>query len=134
MDKKKSTRNQSPDFDQMEQWLKDFFLDPRTVQEDHTLFKIDIYETDDDWIVEAVLKEYHSPEIKAKIEDRMLIITVQKQSNSLPSPFQKKERTIQFPFSIIHHCVTALFENGVLEIFISKKENGLGKNRYITLP
>ncbi|WP_286232022.1 Hsp20/alpha crystallin family protein [Neobacillus mesonae] len=133
MDKKNINHNHSPDFDSMDQWLRDYFLDPKTEHDDHTLFKIDIYETDDHWIVEAVLKDYVSSEIKVRIEDTDLLITAQKHA-SLTSPFPKKERTIQFPFKIIHHCVTAFFQNGILEIFLSKTQNGLGKNRYITLP
>ncbi len=128
MDKNKKTQQHSPDSDQMEQWLKDYFLDPHTTHEDHTIFKIDIYETDDHWIVEADLKDYLSSELEVKIEGSILFIT------AFPSSLSKKERRIHFPFPIIHHCVSALFQDGLLEIFISKKENGIGKNRYITLP
>lgn len=118
----------------MEQWLQDYFLDPRTEAEDHSIFKIDIYETEKHWIVEAVLKDYLSSEIKVRIENFILIITAQKHRTSLPAPIYKKERKIYFPFQIIDHCVTALFQNGVVEIFISKTDDGLGKNRYVTLP
>ncbi|GHH99114.1 Hsp20/alpha crystallin family protein [Neobacillus kokaensis] len=134
MDEKKINQNLSADYDKMEQWLRDYFLDPRTEHEDHALFKIDIYETDDHWIVEAVLKGYLSSDIKVMIKESDLNISTQKQEHSYPSAFLKKERTIHFPFQIIHHCVTAIFQNGMLEIFISKTKNGLGKNRYITLP
>lgn len=134
MNKKKSTEHQSPDPDWMEQWLRDFFLDPHTEYEDNAIFKIDIYETDDHWIVEAVLQDYASSEIKVKVENSKLMISAQKQNHSPLTSFPKKERIIDFPFVIIRHGVTAVFQNGLLEIFITKAENGSGKNRYIPLP
>ena len=122
------------DHERMEQWLKNYFLDPLTSYYDQNQFRIDIYETDDDWIVEASLNEFCSSEITVKVEDSQLIITAQKYGFSNPSHYPKRVRTITLPFSVIHHDVHASLQNGTLEIFISKLNRGLGKNRYITLP
>ncbi|WP_462413469.1 Hsp20/alpha crystallin family protein [Neobacillus sp. Marseille-QA0830] len=119
---------------QMEQFLKDYFLDPSTSLADHHQFRIDIYETDTDWIVEASMNELLSSEITVRIVNNRLTINAQKHSYRKPSPFPLLTRTIDFPFPIIYNCVTAAFQNGILEIFISKSEAGPGKNRYITLP
>lgn len=132
MKKKKAPQLQSIDFELVENWLKNYFLDPLTSQCDLTQFRIDLYETDEDWIVEAVLNDYVSSEITVKTEDNKLVMTAQKHAYSFPCP--KKVRTIDFPFPIIDHKVCATFNNGVLEITISKTEKGLGKNRFITLP
>lgn len=135
MKKKKTPQSQTIDLEKVEQWLKNYFLDPLTSHYDHTQFRIDIYETDENWIVEGYLDEFVSSEITVKVEGSQLSITAQKLSFTNPSPFPKRIRTINFPFYIINHCISASFQHGVLEILISKKiENNLGKNRFITLP
>lgn len=129
----KSKKNLQPiDFDLVEKWLENYCLDPLTSQDDLTQFRIDLYETDQEWIVEALLNEYNSSEIKVFIEDNKLVITAVK--SSTPSNELKKVRTIQFPFQVINQKVMAHYINGILEVFISKSEKGLGKNCYITLP
>jgi len=120
------------DFELVEKWLESYCLDPLSTQDDLTQFRIDLYETENDWIVEALLNEFESSEIKVYIEDTKLIITAG--DTSPLSPLQKKVRTIHFPFSVINQKVSANFINGILEVFISKSEEGVGKNRYITLP
>ncbi|MEH7109393.1 Hsp20/alpha crystallin family protein [Bacillus sp. JJ1764] len=122
------------DHERMEQWLKKYFLDPLTSYYDQNQFRIDLYETDHDWIVEASLNEFCSSEILVKVEGTQLMITAQKNGYSTPSQFPKRVRIITLPFLVIHHDVHAAFQNGTLEIFISKLNKGLGKNRYITLP
>jgi HSP20 family molecular chaperone IbpA len=129
----KSKKNIQPiDFDLVEKWLENYCLDPLTTQDDLTQFRIDLYETDQEWIVEALLNEYNSSEIKVFIEDMQLIITAEK--SSTPSNQQKRVRTIQFPFQVINQKVTSNYINGILEVLISKSEKGLGKNCFITLP
>ena len=120
------------DYDQMEMWLKNYFLDPLTSYLDQTQFRIDLYETEKEWIVEAILSEYNSSEITVFIEKDKLTIHAAKHK-----PFSKKHkrsRTIDFPFLIIKQKVSAAFKNGILEIFISKSEKEPRKNRFITLP
>ncbi|NRD79593.1 Hsp20/alpha crystallin family protein [Bacillus sp. BRMEA1] len=134
MKRKKAHQNFSVDFEQVDKWLKDYFLDPYTTHCDLTQFRIDLYETDDDWIVEAVLNEYKSSDITVKVENKKLLIYAQKIGSTTSAPCQKRFRIIDFPFPIINHHVNASFENGILEIFISKTEQGIGKDRYITLP
>jgi HSP20 family molecular chaperone IbpA len=129
----KSKKNIQPiDFDLVEKWLENYCLDPLTTQDDLTQFRIDLYETDQEWIVEALLNEYNSSEIKVFIEDMKLIITAEK--SSTPSNQQKRVRTIQFPFQVINQKVTSNYINGILEVLISKSEEGLGKNCFLTLP
>lgn len=129
----KSKKNIDPiDFDLVEKWLENYCLDPLTTHDDLTQFRIDLYETDKEWIVEALLNEYDSSEIKVFIEDNKLVITADKSSTT--SNALKRIRTINFPFQVINQKVTANYINGILEVLISKSEKGMGKSCYITLP
>jgi HSP20 family molecular chaperone IbpA len=118
-------------YDQMEEWLKNYFLDPLTSFCDQSQFRIDLFETEKQWIVEAILTDFNASEITVLIEDKVLTITAAKHQPS--SKQRRRIRTIDFPFHIINQKVTAFFNNGILEIIISKTERELGSNRYITL-
>ncbi|NHM31024.1 Hsp20/alpha crystallin family protein [Neobacillus terrae] len=122
------------DSSKMEKWLETYFLDPLTTYLDHMQFRIDLYETDKKWIVEAVLPDFESSEITVYINENELIITATKKDDSHPSKGERLVRKVEFPFQIIEKKVTALFSNGTLEVFISKTDPGLGKNRFVTLP
>ncbi|NHC41279.1 Hsp20/alpha crystallin family protein [Bacillus sp. MM2020_1] len=132
MSKKKQIKNQTFDFDLVEKWLENYFLDPLTSYYDETQFPIDLYETEKEWIIEANLSEFEASEIKVYIEGNNLIITAMEYPPSQNK--QKRIRSINFPFQVINQAVYANFTNGILEVFISKRDRGLGKNRYITLP
>ncbi|WP_040208958.1 Hsp20/alpha crystallin family protein [Neobacillus jeddahensis] len=132
MTKKKPNPNQACDFALVEKWLENYFLDPLTSYFDQTQFQIDLYETENEWIVEAILSDFDASEIKVYMEDTSLQISAHKSPQSAQS--YKKCRSLEFPFLIIKHEVHAHFASGILEIFISKTETGLGKNRFITLP
>jgi HSP20 family molecular chaperone IbpA len=136
MVKKKKHQNQNNDvvfdFDLLEKWLERFVLDPLTSYYDETQFQIDLYETDKEWIVEAILSDFEASEIKIYIEEKKLIISALKYPPSTKLP--KRIRSIDFPFQVTNQAVSAGFTNGILEIFISKIDKGSGKNRFITLP
>jgi spore coat protein M/HSP20 family protein len=132
MSKKKQLKNQTFDFDLVEKWLENYFLDPLTSYYDETQFPIDLYETEKEWIIEAILSDYEVSDIKVYIEENKLIITAME--SPLSRNKQKRIRSINFPFPVINQAVFATFTNGILEVVISKMDRGLGKNRYITLP
>lgn len=122
----------SLDYGQMEEWLKNYFLDPLTTFLDQTQFRIDLYETYQDWIVEAILTDYDSSEITVFIEKDKMTISAIKPHGAAQK--QSKQRVIDFPFQIITQKMTATFAYGILEVFISKTDTEIGRNRYITLP
>lgn len=132
MTKKRQSQNQSFDFELVEKWLENYFLDPLTSFEDQSQFRIDLYETEREWIVEALVNDYDASEIQVYIEESKLTITASKYPPSMNQ--SNKVRTINFPFLVIKQDVFATFTNGILEVFISKTKNGSGKNRFITLP
>jgi len=113
----------------VEEWLENFFLDPLTSFLDETIFRIDLFETADEFIVEAMLFQCNKCDITVRLEHENIIIGVenkQQQENV-------KQRIISFPFSVIQHDVKANFESGILEIFISKYTICNGDNREIAL-
>lgn len=126
--------DQSFDNDMIERWLENYFLDPLTSYYDQTQFQIDLYETDKEWIVEALLPDFSSSDIKVYVEDKKLLITVKKNHFSIDQVPINRSRSIDFPFHVNCHKIMATFHNGILEVFISKLEKGFRKNRFITLP
>ena len=132
MSKKKQLKNQCFDFEVVEKWLERYFLDPLTAYYDETQFQIDLYETEKEWIVEAILSEFEASEIKVYIEGNKLVISASKYPPSMNQ--HKLVRSINFPFLVVNQAVYATFTNGILEVVISKIDGSLGKNRFITLP
>ncbi len=126
--------DQSYDLQQMEKWLENYFLDPLTTYLDQMQFRIDLYETDKNWIVEALLSHYEASEITVFADNEKLIIKAQKALHHPKNQAEVRERTIDFPFPIVNQKITASFQSGILEITISKEEKCSGKNRFITLP
>lgn len=119
------------DMEEMEKWLQHFFLDPLTSYYDQTQFRIDLFETENEWIVEALLHDSCSSDITVYVECQNIMITAKMNSDKSS---RKYIRSIEFPFQINQQKITASFQNGILEIFISKKEQVHRKNRFITLP
>lgn len=126
--------DQSCDHDKIEKWLENYFLDPLTSYYDQTQFRIDLYETDKEWIVEALLPDFSSSDIKVYVEDKKLFITGKRCSFSVDQVQINRSRSIEFPFQVNCHKIMATFHNGILEVFISKLDKEFRKNRFITLP
>lgn len=130
----KKEDEQSSKSDEMEKWMKNFFLDPFTSYLDQIMFRVDLYETENELIVEALLQDYQHSNIKIYLKGNQLIITALKNEHSSPSTQSFRTRKVDFPFLVIQKEVNAQFSNGILEIFISKTKNGCGNNRMIALP
>lgn len=124
----------SYELEKMDKWLENFFLDPLTTYLDQTQFRIDLYETEKEWIVEALLSDYETSDITVFVEEKKLLIKAVK----FPPPIEKNAeiclRNIVFPFTIINQKIVASFHSGILEVSISKIDQGLGRNHFITLP
>jgi HSP20 family molecular chaperone IbpA len=125
--------DQSFSGEDIEKWLENYFLDPLTSYFDQTQFRIDLYETDKEWIVEATLPDYNSSDITVYVEDKKLMITG-KRNHFSATIEQVHSRSIEFPFEVNSHKIEAAFHNGILEVFISKLDKEYRKNRFITLP
>lgn len=108
------------------QFLKDFFLDPQTSLLDHREFRIDVYETYNEVIVEALLDNYRKKDITVTLDGYHMVIEANKNNKT-------KKRSIDFPFSVIHRDVHAIFQNNILEVFIGNKHLPHGQNRLVTI-
>ncbi|WP_445487197.1 Hsp20/alpha crystallin family protein [Niallia sp. 03133] len=125
--------NKKEDFQwngQIEEWLKDFFLDPLTTYLDETEFRMDVFETENDYIVEALLPHYTKNNIAVTVNNDFLTILA---TSSLNSEVVEKKRTIYFPFSINKKEITAVFHHDILEIFVSKNSQCENTGKYITI-
>jgi HSP20 family molecular chaperone IbpA len=111
----------------IDKWLETFFLDPLTSYLDETTFRIDLFETAEEFIVEALLLEYKKNEVSVSLTEDKIVIKV----NDHHQRDAHKTRIISFPFSIVHHKVRATFESGILEVFISKNVVCHGKKRVV---
>lgn len=58
----------------MDEWLKNHFLDPLTSVLDETEFRIDVYETDKEFIVEALLANCQKSSIYLSVNKNVLTI------------------------------------------------------------
>jgi HSP20 family molecular chaperone IbpA len=126
----KEKEDQPLDISVVEEWLENFFLDPLTSYQDETIFRIDLFETAEEYIVEAMLPHTNNSNITVRLDHENIIIDVATEKNNQENV---KQRKISFPFSVIHHDVSANFESGILEVFISKDKMGNGKNRVIRI-
>jgi spore coat protein M/HSP20 family protein len=123
-----SKKNEKPfQTDLWEKWLESFFLDPFTAILDQTQFRVELYDTQTEVIIEALLPQYVSSQIDIYLDVSSIIIKANSSSN------QTKQRMITFPFRINSLKVEASFSNGILEIVISKIHQVKQMNRDIPL-
>ncbi len=109
---------QSPfESEEMNNWLKNYFLDQYTSYLDESLFRIDLYESDHSFIVEAHLPGMKRENIKVTTKKNTLTITIT-ESDSNTGQAYMKTRSITFPFPINKNKIEAKFTRGVLEIKI----------------
>lgn len=127
---KMSTRKDdySDDLKEIDEWLTKLFLDPLTSQLDETTFHIEIFETCEDYIIEAILAKYHQKDISVYLNEKKIYIY----ADGLKKK-EKKSRVIEFPFLVTERKVSAYFNDGILEIFISKERWKCGKNRRVPI-
>lgn len=94
-------------------WLDSLFLDPLTSFLDESIFRIDVYETESTYIIEALIEEerYHQIEV-ASTEDDLIISAIGK-NDGLSYSRKLKLPKITTPFQITH-------QQSILEIIIEK--------------
>jgi HSP20 family molecular chaperone IbpA len=123
-----SKKNEQPFQTELwEKWLESFFLDPFTTSLDQTHFQVDIFDSDTEVIIEALLPQHLLKEIVVSLDGEHIRII------SCQSSKQMKERTITFPFEINAQKVESTYSNETLEITISKIQKVKPLNRNIPL-
>lgn len=121
--------NWDESFDSMkiEKWLETYFLDPLTSYLDQHTFRIDIYETEEDYILEALLSEFTISSITVFLNGCQISISVDHEGKNT-------SRSVVFPNKVTGQSVSATFSNGILEVFIPKyKMVPTNRNRYINV-
>jgi spore coat protein M/HSP20 family protein len=119
---------------EMEKWMENFFLDPLTSYLDQLTFRIDLFETENEIIIEALLIGCDQKDVTVSLKENKVFIKAVKRELPLGKSGQPCMRKVELPFKVINKKVTAAFSNGILEIFITKNEAGPGCNRNITIP
>ncbi|MBA2870988.1 HSP20 family molecular chaperone IbpA [Anoxybacillus calidus] len=99
---------------EFEKWLEILLADPFTDYLDETIFRVDVFETEEHYIIEANLPLCTVNQIKVKCHNNTAIIQAYEQNNDY------KERSVQLPFTLTDRDVRAYFENDILEVRISK--------------
>ena len=120
--------------DELEKWMEDYYLDPLSSYLDQITFRIDLYDTEAEIIVEALLTGCVSKDVTVSLKENTVIIKAVKIDETDPIRCgQPCMRKVKLPFSVIEKKVSADFSNEILEIVINKNEAGPGCDREISI-
>lgn len=107
------------DSEEMEYWLTQYFLDPLTNYLDETIFRIDLYDSESSFIVEAFLPNTKKEDIDISVQSNTLQIKI-KQFDPGHRKSIIKSRTVTFPIQISQLKMRTHFEHDILEIIFYK--------------
>ncbi|PLR69864.1 spore coat protein [Bacillus sp. UMB0893] len=128
MDKKK--RSKPSDLSCIEEWMNQFFTDPFSALIDYHSFRVDLFETSEDYIVEAEFTDMNPEQIRIEINQESLIIKVLATLSENDEKDQL-ERTILLPFTLEKKVIEAFFSNDILEVKIAKDGSCVRKGCHI---
>ncbi|MEG7281619.1 outer spore coat protein CotM [Bacillus sp. 0909A] len=109
-----SKRNDANDFDGMEEWLRHFFEDPFAWY-DETL-PIDLYETSQQYIIEADLSSLQPTQITITLSGCEFILTAKSSEQTL-------EKQMMLPFYLNDKSIETECENQILTVAVNKEIN-----------
>lgn len=116
---------------EVEKWMENFFLDPMTSFIDQITFRIDLFETENNIIVEAYMPDCKKENVSVFLQADHIIIKALKENQGKQEPCKRK---IALPFNVTDKHVKAQMENMILEVWIYKDIKGNGKNRFVIIP
>ncbi|UII54116.1 Hsp20 family protein [Cytobacillus spongiae] len=116
------------DLEEMENWLKKLYLDPFTSYLDECQFRVDLFETAEEYILEALLPHKNRENIEVHVNGCTIEIKVSLTEQLGTDPLS---RTIEFPCDVKNQHIRAQYDNNILEIYISKSTESNGENRSI---
>lgn len=112
----------------IEEWMTQFFVDPFTNLLDEETFRVDLFETSEEFIIEAELGDKIKKEnISVTVNKEVITISVLALQNDIVT------RNIILPIKIEDKKITTIFNNGILEINISKNLTSNHKNKSINI-
>jgi HSP20 family molecular chaperone IbpA len=105
------------ELDELAKWFELLCADPFTNNLlDENFFRVDVFETEKLYIIEADLPQYSSDQIKVKCQDNAAIIQAYEDDHKY------KERVVYLPFNLADKDVCAYFDKDILEVHISKED------------
>jgi len=119
-------------FNGVEDWMEQFLEDPFTSMMDHFQFRVDLFETSQEYIVEAELINYKKEHLSVEINGATVIIQA-KRPTALSPDNDKVERIVTLPYTLATKDVQARYTNNILEITIKKEGHILGENSTIPI-
>lgn len=109
----------------VEDWMKQFLEDPYLL--DDYQFRIDLFETQNEYIIEAELSGYQPEQIQLNVKnDNFHIKLTDREKPTIDTILT--ERVVTLPFELEKRRIEALFQNEILEIYI-KKNSKRKKNK-----
>ncbi|WP_010282206.1 Hsp20/alpha crystallin family protein [Bacillus timonensis] len=108
----------------LEEWMRQFLEDPYLL--DDYQFRIDLFETQNEYIIEAELFGYQPEQIQLNVKNDTFHIKLTN-CEEPPDETVLTERVVTLPFELEKRKIEALFRNEILEIYI--KKNGKRKKR-----
>ena len=114
----------------LEDWMKQFLEDPYLL--DDYQFRIDLFETQNEYIIEAELSGYQPDQIQLNVQDDAFHIKLTDCENP-PNDKVLTERVVTLPFELETKKIEALFRNEILEIYIKKNEKRKKKKSKIKI-
>ncbi|MBW3114546.1 MULTISPECIES: Hsp20/alpha crystallin family protein [Bacillaceae] len=104
----------------LENWeesMKDWLLDPATVQLDEQEFRVDFLDTTESFILEIETENICPEELIIKKKDTQLLVSIM-----LKDECKIRKRSIRFPFCLKQRAITYSIEHHTIEINVPKKE------------
>jgi HSP20 family molecular chaperone IbpA len=114
----------------LEDWMKQFLEDPYLL--DDYQFRIDLFETQNEYIIEAELSGYQPDQIQLNVQNDAFYIKLT-DSEKPPNDTVLTERVVTLPFELEKKKIEALFRNEILEIHIKKNEKRKKKKSKIKI-
>ncbi|MEH7226135.1 Hsp20/alpha crystallin family protein [Bacillus sp. JJ1566] len=112
----------------LEDWMKQFLEDPYLL--DDYQFRIDLFETQNEYIIEAELSGYRPEQIQLNVKNDTFHIKLT-DCDKPPNDTILTERIVTLPFELEKKKIEALFRNEILEIYIKKNSKGKKKKSKI---
>jgi len=109
---------------ELRKWLDLLCGESFACELDEKTFRIDVFETDSHYIIEAELPGCLKEQLAVICETNAIIIQIHKEKAFY------KQRIVPLPFSLQHKQICAYFSAPTLEIHISKDESTNDTNRY----
>ncbi|WP_335868953.1 hypothetical protein [Bacillus sp. 2205SS5-2] len=110
------SKSSDDNLEKWEQLLKGVLLDPFTNYLDENQFRIDLFDTTDEYIVEIFTSEMEIEEIEISKSDANLNISLKCEKEQ-----EARKRSIPFPFSLKQHHINAKYQGDWLEVYIKKE-------------